>query len=325
MYPRQLGPSSVHISPIILGTSQFSGMKWGPYEENDVVRTIHAALDAGITTIDTAPAYGVGRSEELVGKAVRGRRGDVVIATKCSLQWHSRIGKLEFHRGGVDVYRTLRPESVIRECEESLKRLGTEYIDLYQCHQEDPDTAPELTMGALVKLLEAGKIRAIGVSNHSVDRIMKMMKVGRLDSLQPQYNLLQRGIEEDALPFCRENRIGVIPYSPLAQGLLTGRVTMDRVFPESDFRHNHPYYVPEVRRQVLDALERVKPIARAHAASLAQIAVAWMIGEPGITGAICGAHEPAHAVENAKAAEIRLSPDERAAIRASFTSINLPR
>ncbi|MBV8607612.1 MAG: aldo/keto reductase, partial [Singulisphaera sp.] len=205
-------------------------------------------------------------------------------------------------------------------CEQSLKRLGVDVIDLYQVHWPDTTTPVEDTMAALVKLQEQGKIKAIGVSNYDATWIKRAAAAGPLASLQPPYSLIQRQIEAEILPYCRAAGIGVLVYSPLERGLLTGKVGPDRRFPPGDHRASHRFFTVESRRRVREALEQVRPIAERHGASLAQVVINWTIHEPGITAAIVGARTPAQAEENAGAMAFVLSPREQADIRRAFDS-----
>jgi len=327
MLYRQLGTSDLKVPTIIFGAWAAGGWFWGPQDDADSIRAIHAALDAGINCIDTAPIYGMGHSEEVVGKAIQGRRGQVLLATKCGLRWDTPgEGSNPWTYKGLDgtectVVRNLHKAAIIAEVEQSLKRLGTDTIDLYQCHWPDPSAPIAETMEALVALKQQGKVRAIGVSNFTPEMMAECLRHGPLASDQPSYSLLRRDIEADVLPFCRERGIGVIVYSPLEQGLLTGKVTMDRTFPDGDYRSGHPWFQPQNRQRVLDALEKVKPIAAAHGATLGQVAAAWIIAQPGVTAAIVGARSPEQAIENAQAADIRLSADELQAIRSTFEAL----
>jgi aryl-alcohol dehydrogenase-like predicted oxidoreductase len=215
----------------------------------------------------------------------------------------------------------LKKDSILEECEASLRRLGVETIDLYQCHWPDKTTALEETMEALSLLLDQGKIRSIGVSNFTPEMMEECLRFAPIASDQPKYSLLERGIEKDILPFCLENHVGLIVYSPIAQGLLTGKVTMDRTFPEDDFRRGQPWFQPQNRRRVLEALDKVKPIADDHGVTLAQLAIQWTVSEPGVTSAIVGARNPKQVEENARAADFRLSDEERSTIRTVFENL----
>ncbi|HUT32494.1 MAG TPA: aldo/keto reductase [Planctomycetota bacterium] len=330
MEHRQLGQSDLNIPTVIFGAWAVGGWFWGGQDDADSIRAIHAALDSGIDCIDTAPIYGMGHSEEIVGKAIQGRRDKVILATKCGLRWDTPgEGSNPWTYKGLDgtectVVRNLHKAAVIAEVEQSLTRLGTDVIDLYQCHWPDASAPLAETMEALVTLKQQGKIRAIGVSNFTVEMMAECLKHGPLASDQPKYSLLDRKIEADVLPFCRERGVGVIVYSPLDQGLLTGKVTMDRTFPEGDYRSDRPWFQPANRRRVLDALEKVKPIAEAHQATLGQVTIAWTVAQPGVTAAIVGARNPQQARENARAADIRLSATELQAIRTTFEALGKP-
>ncbi|HYE20481.1 MAG TPA: aldo/keto reductase [Tepidisphaeraceae bacterium] len=326
MQPRKLGKSDVYVSPVTFGAWAIGGWMWGGSDEADAIEAIRASLDAGVNTIDTAAIYGMGYSEELVAKAIAGRpRGSVVIATKCGMRWDGPDNEgsdpwAQKDRQGRDVTirRNSRPHSILYECEQSLKRLKTDYIDLYQIHWPDLTTPVEDSMGAMVKLKEQGKIRAIGVSNYNVEWLERASKVAPLASDQPPYSIITRGIENDVLPWCRSHDVGVICYSPMERGLLTGKVPPDRQFPADDHRSKHKYFTPENRRRVLDSLAKVKPIADKHGASFAQLMINWTFGEPGITAALVGARNAEQARHNAGAMTFTLTKQERAEIRTAF-------
>jgi len=319
---RALGQSGLEVTVIGLGCWVMGGWMWGGAEDQESIATVRTAIDNGINFIDTAPIYGKGRSEEIVGKAIAGIRDQVILATKCGLVWPPRTGRTYFtDEDGDAICRNLEPESIIRECETSLQRLQTDVIDVYQCHWPDAGVPIEDTMSALLKLKDQGKIRAIGVSNFSVEQMAECLKYGPLHSDQPQYNMLERSIETDILPFCRENDIGIIAYSPLGRGILTGKVTMDRVFDENDHRNRLKWYQPENRKLVLDFLDKLRPMAEGHGATLAQLAANWVISQPGVTTAICGARRPEQVKENLRAAEFQLTPDEQATIRSLLAAL----
>ncbi|HPK74376.1 MAG TPA: aldo/keto reductase [Candidatus Latescibacteria bacterium] len=326
---RQLGKSDLKVTPVVFGAWAIGGWFWGGTDDAEAVTAIRAAVDAGINTIDTAPMYGFGHSEEVVGKALKGIRDKVIVATKCGLRWNRTDGDFHFvaqdeQNRSHQIYKVLKPDSIIEECDLSLKRLNVDVIDLYQCHWPDTTTPIADTMGALMKLKEQGKIRAIGVSNFTPAMMRECLNTAPLASDQPKYSLLAREIEADVLPFCRENNIGVIVYSPLAQGLLTGKVTMDRQFAPGDLRVNTPWFQPQNRQRVLDALGRIRPIADAHRATLGQVAINWVINTPGVTSAIVGARNAAQVRENVHAAEFRLSEEEQSFIRSTFESLGKP-
>ena len=323
MQMRQLGSSDVRVSPVIFGAWAIGGWMWGGNDETESIQAIHAALDHGITTIDTAAIYGMGYSEELVGKAIQGRRDKVVIATKCGMRWDSDEGSAPWPQkdnSGKDVIirKNARSQSIMYECEQSLKRLGVDVIDVYQIHWPDVSTAVEESIRAMARLKEQGKVRVIGVCNYDVQWLSAAVKAGPVASLQPPYSLIQRNIEKEILPFCRQSNIGVIVYSPMERGLLTGAVTPERQFSPGDHRATHKYFTAENRKRVIAALEKIKPICDAHRASYAQVVINWTISEPGITAALVGARNAKQSEHNAKAMSFTLSPEERARIRAAF-------
>ena len=329
--PRRLGTSDVMVSPVIFGAWAVGGWMWGGAEEAESIAAIRAGIDHGATTIDTAAVYGQGYGEEVVGKAIRGIRDRVQIATKCGMRWDDQAGgnggsdpwKTQDRAGNpITIRRNARPESIAHECEQSLKRLGIDAIDLYQVHWPDTSTPVEDTMAALVKLRDQGKIRAIGVSNYDPDWLRRASDAAPVASLQPPYSLIQRKIEAEILPLCRSRDIGVIVYSPLERGLLTGAVGPDRKFPPGDHRAAHKFFTVANRERVLAALEPIRPIAETHGKSLAQVVINWTIQEPGITAALVGARNAEQAAHNAESMNFALSPEERATIRAAFDPVS---
>jgi len=323
MQMRQLGQSDVKVSPVIFGAWAIGGWMWGGTEEKESIAAIRASVEAGANTIDTAAVYGMGYSEELVGRAIKGIRDKVIIATKCGMRWDTAEGTDPWQQKDnqgrdITIRKNSRRDSIIHECELSLKRLGVETIDLYQIHWPDTSTPVEESMKAMVKLKEQGKIRAIGVSNYDAKWLSDAMKVAPLASDQPPFSLIQRKIEKEVLPFCRQHNIGVIVYSPLERGLLAGAVSPDRKFPPGDHRAGHKYFTVENRKRVLAALGKIKTIAQRHGASLAQLAINWTVHEPGITAALVGARNAEQATHNAQALTFKLTDEERAQIRTAF-------
>lgn len=323
MQARPLGDSSVRVSPVIFGAWAIGGWMWGGQDEQEAISAIHAALDNGITTIDTAAVYGMGASEELVGQAIKRRREKVVIATKCGMRWDSNEGSDPWPNHDAQgrpivIRRNSKPDSIIYECEQSLKRLGVDVIDLFQIHWPDTTTPIEDSMAVMLKLQQQGKIRAMGVSNYDLDQLSRAKKAAPVASLQPPYSIIRRHIEQDLLPYCRKNHIGVIVYSPLERGLLTGAVTPERKFSGDDHRASHPFYTVENRKRVVEALQKIKPIADAHHASFTQVIINWTIYEPGITAALVGARNAEQAAHNAQAMNLHLSDQERQQIRQAF-------
>jgi len=328
MQLRQLGTSDLEVTPIILGTWAIGGWWWGGSDDDRAIEAINAALDAGINCIDTAPMYGFGHSEEVVGQAIRGRRDEVVLATKCGLRWDLAEGERFFddstpERGDFTVYRNLKRDSIRWECEQSLERLGVDHIDLYQCHWPDDTTPLSETMETMTGLLDEGVIGAIGVSNFTAGMIEECLRDGPVHTSQPKFSLLARASLADVIPYCHEHDVASIVYSSIEQGILTGKVTLDRDFAAGDKRlDKNPWFQPENLEKALGVLqETVQPIAERHDATLAQVALAWTISEPGITCALAGARNAEQARENAGAMEVALSEQERAEILAAFEAL----
>ncbi len=316
---REIGNSGIRASAIGLGTWAIGGWMWGGTDERASIGAIRESIDAGVTLIDTAPAYGMGRSEEIVGKAIAGRRDEVVLATKCGLVWHTTKGNHFFDQDGKPVHRYLGPESIAHELDQSLRRLRTDHIDLYITHWQDPTTPIAETMGALEDLKRAGKIRAIGASNLTTADLKAYLAVGGLDAVQEQYSMVHRDIEAEIAPLCARNGVSILSYSSLALGLLTGKIGPERTFDGDDLRINDPRFSAENRRKAAEFATEVTPIAKAHGASVAEIVIAWTIRQPGITFALCGARNPNQAKENARAGSIRLGEAELAGISAAAT------
>ena len=295
MEKRNLGNSDVKITPILMGTWQAGKKMWVGIEDDDSIKAIRAAFENGITTIDTAEVYGEGHSEKIVAQALSDIRDKVEYATKVFANH-------------------LKYQQVIEACDRSLKNLQTDYIDLYQIHWPsgsfNTENVPiEETMNALNHLQEQGKIRAIGVSNFSRIQLESAAKYGRIDSLQPPYSLFWRKVENDAMPYCIENNISILAYSPLAQGLLTGKFDASHKFDPKDNRVDNQLYQGENMKRAQLALDKLRPIAERHQCSLAQLSLAWLIAQPQ-TNAIAGARTAKHVIDNAKAAEVKLSQEE---------------
>ena len=310
MLVREIGSSGVHASAVGLGTWAIGGWMWGGTDEAQSIGAIQASIDEGVTLIDTAPAYGQGLAETIVGKAIRGRRDDVVIATKCGLVWHTTKGNHFFDYDGRPVHRHLGAASIVHEVEQSLKRLGTDYIDHYITHWQDPTTPVAETMEALHRLKDAGKIRSIGASNLSVSELETYVAAGGLDAIQQEYSMVRRDIERTLLPVCAAHSISTLSYSSLALGLLSGRIGPDRVFSGDDQRRDNPRFSIANREKVARLMAEIAPVAETQRATPAQVVIAWTIHQPGITFALCGARNPAQARENAEAGRIRLSEME---------------
>lgn len=279
------------VSRIGLGTWVIGGWMWGGSEEKEAIAAIEAAVDAGISFLDTAPVYGFGRAEEIVGRALRRiGRDRVVLATKAGLEWNDRE----------EIRRNSSPERLRKEIEESLRRLGVDSIDLYQIHWPDARVPIEATAQALLSFQAEGKIRALGVSNYSPSQMEAWRKVAPLHTDQPPYNLFERGIERDLLPYCRTNGIGVVAYGVLCRGLLTGKFSASHSFAEGDLRRIDPKFQGDAFRRYLAAVDDFRPLARAHGCTPAQFAARWALQQPGISVVLWGARKPTQILEGAQ-------------------------
>lgn len=314
MLTRELGRSGIKASALGLGTWAIGGWMWGGTDEARSIAAIHASIDAGVSLIDTAPAYGQGVAEEIVGKAIAGRRDQVVLATKCGIVWHTQKGNHFFDYDGKPVHRYLGKDAIIYEVEQSLRRLGTDYIDHYITHWQDPTTPIAETMEALETLKTQGKIRSIGASNTSAVDVQAYLAAGQLDAVQEEYSMVKRDLEAEMLPLCREQGVSVLSYSSLALGLLAGKIGPDRVFEGDDQRKDNPRFSIANREKVAALMTAIKPIADGHDATLAQTVIAWTLQQPGISFSLCGARDAQQATENAKAGQLRLTEEEVEAI-----------
>ncbi len=312
MRMRRLGNSDLEITPIGFGAWAIGGpgwaFAWGPQEDDDSIATIHEALDLGINWIDTAAVYGLGHSEEVVARALDGvaaaRRPYVF--TKCARTWdeHRAIGK------------SLKADSVRRECEASLRRLRVETIDLYQLHWPEPDEDIEEGWRTLEKLRAEGKVRWIGVSNFDAHQMERARAIAPITSLQPPYSLVNRKIEAEVLPCAARHQIGVLAYSPMASGLLSGAMTAERVahLPADDWRRRNPNYQEPLVSRNLALVERLRTIGNRHGLTPGAVAIAWVLHHPSVTAAIVGARRPGQVRGISAAADFRLSPEEIAEI-----------
>ena len=285
MDKRAFGNTDIQVTPVGLGTWAIGGWMWGGTDEAQSIDTIHRAIDKGIGLIDTAPVYGFGRSEEIVGKALAsGRRDQVALATKVALNWNEDHDK---------IWRDSTASRIEREVEDSLKRLQTDRIDIYQVHWPDPKTPMEETARALENLYQAGKIRAIGVSNFTPAQMDELQKSVPLHSLQPPYNLFERDIEQEILPYCLENGIATITYGGLCRGLLTGKMREDTQFTGDDLRKNDPKFQGERYRQYLNAVAELDAFAQErYQKNVLALALRWLVDQPGVTTALWGARRP---------------------------------
>ncbi|MDB5556167.1 MAG: aldo/keto reductase [Rhizobium sp.] len=317
---REIGSSGVSASAVGLGTWAIGGWMWGGTDEAESIAAIHASLDAGISLIDTAPAYGLGRAEEIVGKALEGRREQAVIATKCGLVWHTDKGGHFFDQDGKPVHRYLGRDAIFHEIDESLKRLRTDYVDLYITHWQDRTTPVEETMDALKDLKKAGKIRAIGASNVDANDLKAYIAAGGLEAIQERFSMIDRDIEAELLPLTTANGISTLSYSSLALGLLSGAIGPDRVFSGDDQRKDNPRFSVANRQKVARFADTIRPVADAHGATIAQVVIAWTLAQPGVTFALCGARNPAQAKDNARAGTIGLTREETSTIDTAIAS-----
>jgi len=312
MQKRLLGDSGLEVSVIALGTWAMGGTveTWGQVDDRESIAAIHQALDLGINLIDTAPIYGLGHSEEIVGKAIQGRRNEALVATKCGLLFPKSNDELP--------PRCLSRESIVRECEDGLRRLRTDVIDVYQCHWSDPETHIHETMDALTTLLEQGKIRAIGMSNFSCEQMTAAREFGPIHCLQPPFSMLHLRAAEDLIPYCIEHRIGVLPYSPLAKGLLTGKFNKESRF--EDIREHDPEFVGERYRRNLRVVDELKNIAASYDRTVTQLVINWTVSFPGVTAPIVGAKRPSQVVENAGGVGWTITEEDRTRIDAIIRS-----
>jgi aryl-alcohol dehydrogenase-like predicted oxidoreductase len=301
MKTRKLGYSDLHLTPIGLGTWAMGGgdwkFGWGDQDDAASIASVHQALDAGVNWIDTAAIYGHGHAERVVGKAIQDRRDDVLIATKCGRVWEGESR---------EIGKSLRRESVHREVDVSLQRLGIDCIDLYQIHWPEPDEEIEEGWGAVAELVEAGKIRYAGVSNFNMEQLKRIQPIHPVTSLQPPYSMLRREVEEEILPYCRENQIGIVAYSPMQAGLLTGRFSKERVqnLPANDWRKANPFFTSPQLEANLSIIEQLRPVAAQMEITLPQLALAWVLRRSEMTAAIAGARRPEQILETVKAGEI---------------------
>jgi aryl-alcohol dehydrogenase-like predicted oxidoreductase len=307
---RQLGNSDLHLTPIGYGAWAIGGgnweFAWGAQDDNESVSTIERALDSGINWIDTAAIYGLGHSEEVVAKALKNSPHKPYVFTKCSMRWFPDR----------QIYRSLKAGSLQEEIENSLRRLRIDTIDLYQIHWPNPEDEIEEGWETLARFQEEGKVRYIGVSNFNVEQMKRVQKIAPITSLQPPYSLLNRKIEDEILPFCLENHIGVINYSPMVSGLLTGKMTAERIksLPEDDWRKRSANFIEPKLSNNLELVELLREIGKAHNVEPGVVAIAWTLRHPAITAAIVGARRPDQVDGVLPAATFRLSEQEIAKI-----------
>ena len=309
MQTRKLGNSDLHITPVGYGAWAIGGsgwqFAWGSQDDSDSIAAIHRSLELGVNWIDTAAVYGLGHSEEVVARALRTWSGTrPYVFTKCGLRWDTNG----------NVKKVLTSDSIRREVDDSLRRLSVNVIDLYQIHwPPDPDSA-ELEEGwsMMAQLQQQGKVRWIGVSNFNVPQLRRAQAIASVNSLQPRYSLVHREVEDQVLPYCRRENIGVIVYSPMASGLLTGDMTRDRAarLPKDDWRKNHPDFTEPNLSRNLALVKRLQEIAGRHNRSAGEVAIAWTLHNPAVTGAIVGARNARQAEGVMRAGELRLTDED---------------
>lgn len=312
---RTLGKTDIKVSELAFGAWAIGGWLWGGADSDDAIKAIETAIDSGMTTIDTAAVYGFGLSEELTGKAIRGKRDKVQILTKFGMVWDEKKGSYYFSSKtndgkDVDIYTCSSKERVLKDCDASLKRLGTDYIDLYQIHWPDSTTPVAETMEALNILIDKGKIRAGAVSNYSVDLMQEAVKTTVIASNQVPYSMVNRRIETSVVPWCIENNVGILAYSPLQRGLLTGKIKKGHKFGEGDSRPDTPYFKEPNLSTIIGFTDKLKLIADELNVTLAQLVLAWTIQQPGITCALAGARNSQQVLDNVKAVEFTLPAGE---------------
>jgi aryl-alcohol dehydrogenase-like predicted oxidoreductase len=309
MRTRRLGKTDLELTVVGLGTWAMGGpwqFGWGPQDEGEAIAAILKAIDLGINWIDTAAIYGCGHSEELLGMALKKTKIRPIIATKCGLLWNEKKEKIG----------CLKAESIRKECEDSLKRLGIETIDLYQMHWPDPEIDIEEGWGEMARLQKQGKVRHIGVCNYNTTQLDRIRKIAPVASLQPPYNMNNRGVEKDLLGYCAKNNIGVVTYSPMQRGLLTGKFSkkyLATLAPDDHRLKSGDYQEPEFSA-TLALVDKLRPIAERNKRTLAQLAIAWVLRRPEVTAAIVGARKPTQIEETAPAADWILNKNDIAEI-----------
>lgn len=326
---RKIGASDLEVSVVTFGAWAAGGWMWGGTERKDSVEAIRASYDLGVTSIDTAPIYGQGTSEEIVGEAIKDLpRDKIQILTKYGMRWDLNKGALAMKSQDnngreIDVHKYAGRDSIIKECEDSLRRLGTDYIDLYQIHWPDITTPIEETMETVAQLIKEGKVRQAGVCNYSVEQMREAEKYVPLVSNQVPYSMVKRSIEEDVVPYCLENNKAILAYSSLERGLLTGKMKPGYTFSEGDHRANLYFFQDQNLKRTDAFLQKIKPLADDKNATLAQLVIRWTVEQPGITIALVGARNAQQATQNAKALHVKLSPDEISFITEELDKLEL--
>lgn len=327
MLYREVGQSGLRASVISLGSWAIGGGSWwGENDDNESIRAIHAALANGINLIDTAPVYGFGHSEEVVGKAIKDKREEYLISTKCGLRWTGEPGSYYFSRDGRDVSKNLSKKAIKEDVEMSLQRLQTEYIDIYFTHWQsvEPHFTPVAeTMEALCELKREGKIRAIGASNVTPDHIEEYLRHGQLDIIQEKYSILDRRIESELLPLTKERGITFQAYSPLEQGLLTGKRTKDYKPEQGSARDGKKWYKPENLSQIVDVVDGWKDLCDKYSCEQTHLVVAWLLSQGENINVLCGARKVEQIEDNAKGIEVSLEESDVARMRKDVEGLSL--
>ncbi|WP_162056365.1 aldo/keto reductase [Pontibacter pamirensis] len=326
---RKIGTSDLNVSVVTFGAWAAGGWMWGGTERKDAVQAIRASYDLGVTSIDTAPIYGQGTSEEIVGEAIKDLpRDKVQILTKYGMRWDLNKGELAMksqNNNGkeIDIYKYAGRDSIIKECEDSLRRLKTDYIDLYQIHWPDLTTPIEETMETVAQLIKEGKVRYAGVCNYNVAQMQEAEKYVKLVSNQVPYSMVKRSIEENVVPYCIENNKSILAYSPLERGLLTGKMKPGHKFAEGDHRTNIYFFQDKNLKRTNQFLQKIKSLADDKDATLAQLVIRWTVEQPGITIALVGARNAEQATQNAKALHVKLTREEISFITEELNKLEL--
>lgn len=328
MDKRKLPGTNIEVSPIVYGAFAIGGWFWGGADESDAIAAMETALDAGVNAIDTAPIYGMGHSEDLVAKILKGRRDKVVVFTKFGMRWDMTEGVFAFDTkdnagNPLKVYKFNGKSSILEECERSLKRLQTDYIDLYQMHWPDSSTPIGETMEALELLLQQGKIRAAGVCNCPKPLLEEALKTLQLSTNQVAYSMVNRQIEAELVPYCIEHKVGILPHTVLQKGLLAGKIKPGHQFGEGDHRAANPYFKPENIEKIDRTLTSLEPLARGKGATVAQLAVNWAMSQPGVTAVLVGARNAEQVRDNVGAMSFQLTAEEQKLIGKTLDAMNL--
>jgi methylglyoxal reductase len=328
MVKRKLGNSEVIVSEVGMGTWAIGGGEWwGETHDENSIKAINTAIDNGVNLVDTAPVYGFGRSESVVGRAIEGRRSEVILSTKCGLWWEDDRGSPKTELEGKKINLSLRPDTIRIEVENSLRRLRTDYIDILHTHWQaiEPEKTPiSETMDCLLKLKKEGKVRAIGVSNITVENLNDYINSGGVDVVQEKYSMLDRKIEKEIVPICIENNISILAYSPLEQGLLTGRYDKNTEIPPKEVRNRIVWFKKKNRVRVVEMLNSWSGLLEKYSCTMPQLVIAWTAAQKGITSVLCGARREEQARQNALAYKVDLRNEDKQRMRTDIESLGKP-